>query len=107
MKVQVLGNRVLVKVLREEMTSGGMYIPQQVHEKLNVATAEVIAVGDGVYNLYTGKKIPLRVEVGDHVMFFMDSAFPLKYKERDYNILAEDAICMILEKEKKEEKTTD
>lgn len=103
MKVQVLGNRVLVKVLREEMTGGGLHIPQQVQEKLNVATAEVIAVGDGAYNLYTGKMVPLRVKKGDHVMFFMDSAFPLKYKERDYNILAEDAICMILEKEEKKD----
>ncbi len=101
MKVQVLGNRVLVKVLREEMTGGGLHIPQQAQEKFSVATAEVIAVGDGVYNMHTNEYVKMRVKKGDHVMFFMDSAFPLKYKERDYHILAEDAICMILEKEGK------
>ncbi len=102
MKVQVLGNRVLVKVLREEMTSGGLHIPQKAREKLNVATAEVIAVGDGAYNLHTNEYVKMRVKKGDHVMFFMDSAFPLTYKGHDYEILAEDALCMILEKEEED-----
>ncbi len=45
MKIQPLGDRVLIKpVEAEEKTSGGLYIPQNAQEKTQMGT--VVAVGD-------------------------------------------------------------
>jgi chaperonin GroES len=67
MKVRPLNDRILVKRLEEEeMTKGGIIIPDSAKEK--PAEGEVIAVGKGKIN-DNGDRIKLDIKVGDRVLF--------------------------------------
>ena len=67
MKIQPLGDRVVVE--REESkgtTAGGIVLPDTAKDKPQ--KGKVVAVGDGRV-AKDGKRRPLQVKVGDHVLF--------------------------------------
>ena len=101
--MKLLGARVMVKVLEEEVTAGGIVMPDQAQSNLSVATGKVFAVGDGDVNLHpksnNGSHLPMRVRKGDRIKFFMASAFPCRYEDEDYMLVAEDIVIMILDEE--------
>jgi chaperonin GroES len=67
MKIQPLGDRVVVKPLEaESKTKGGIFIPDSAKEKPQ--EAEVIAVGKGKV-LENGTLKALEVKVGDKILF--------------------------------------
>ena len=67
MAIKPLADRVIVKPLvSNEKTPGGIYLPDTAKEKPQEGT--VIAVGPGK-TTDDGKKIPLEVKVGDHVLY--------------------------------------
>jgi len=58
MKVQPIGDRVLVKVEEgEEKSSGGIFIPQTAQEKTQVGVIEAIGDDDEVITVKKGQKI--------------------------------------------------
>ena len=62
MKLQPIGDRILLKVeAAETKTAGGLIIPDTAQEKTQ--TGKVVAVGDG------DEKNPIKVKKGDRVMF--------------------------------------
>lgn len=62
-----LGDRVIVEPLeQEEMTAGGIYVPETAKEKPQEGT--VLAVGPGRI-LDNGKRAPMEVSEGDRVLF--------------------------------------
>ena len=64
MKLQPLGDRVVLKQLAaEETTKSGIVLPGQNKEKPQ--QAEVIAVGPG--GMVDGKEVTMQVKVGDNV----------------------------------------
>lgn len=68
-KIKPLGDRVL---LREEeitttKTDSGIYIPDTVDNDKGAKRGTVVAVGDGRYE--DGKTIPVKVKVGDTVLY--------------------------------------
>lgn len=66
-KFRPLGDRVLVKRLEnQEMTEGGIIIPDSAKEKAQTGT--VLAVGPGKYDAM-GKLLPMLVRTGDTVYF--------------------------------------
>jgi chaperonin GroES len=66
-KIQPLGDRVVVKPLeKEEMTKGGIYLPDTAKEKPQ--EGKVLAVGPGKMN-DEGKRLPMDVSVGDIVIY--------------------------------------
>ena len=66
-KIQPLGDRVLVKPLeKEEKTKGGIFIPDTAKEKPQ--DGKVLAVGPGKMS-DEGKRLPMDVAVGDIVIF--------------------------------------
>jgi chaperonin GroES len=70
-----LNNRVLVKPFQpEEVTSGGIILPDTVQEK--PVQGEVLAVGGGRYS-DSGNQIPMTVKVGDSVVFGKYSGTPI------------------------------
>ncbi len=95
MKIVPLGDRVLVKALveNESKTKSGIYIPETV-QKEKPDMAEVIAVGDGWYQ--DGKLIPLKVKVGDKVLFSKYSYDEVKIDGQEYLILKQDTILAII-----------
>ena len=98
-KLRINGARILVKEekLTDELSSG-IIIAGRSKEQTNKGT--VIAVGDGAM-LEDGTKIPIKVNVGETVMYSSFSGSPVKVNANDedeYLILNErDILCVIEE----------
>lgn len=70
MRYELLGDRILVKVLdANERTSGGLWIPETARDGSPWMRAEVLGVGTGRL-MTTGVLVPLSVAIGDVVEFF-------------------------------------
>ena len=96
MKIQPLGDRVMVEPLKEGETSkGGIIIPDTAKEKPQQGT--VIAVGTGKLD-DSGKKIPFNVKKGDLVLMPKYGGTEVKIGDKDYQILREEDILGIVEK---------
>ena len=95
MKVRPLNDRILVKRLEEEeMTKGGIIIPDSAKEK--PAEGEVVAVGNGKLN-DKGDRIELDVKVGDRVLFSKYGGTDVKLDGVDHLIMREDDILAVVE----------
>ncbi|MFC1599297.1 co-chaperone GroES [Candidatus Omnitrophota bacterium] len=94
MKIQPLGDRVVVKPLEaEEKTKGGIVIPDSAKEKPQ--EAKVVAVGKGKRE--ADKVIALEVKAGDKVLYGKYSGTEIRDKDgEDYLILREDDILAIV-----------
>jgi chaperonin GroES len=87
--VTPLHDRILIKRIEEKETvKGGIVIPDTAKEKPQ--EGEVVAVGPG--KLHDGKRIPLNVEVGDHVLFGKYSGTDIKIEDEEYLILREEEV---------------
>ncbi len=96
MKLRPLQDRVIVKrVEEEEMTKGGIIIPDSAKEKPQ--EGEVIAAGKGRI-LENGTKVPLDVKVGDRVLFSKYAGTEIKLEGEEHLILREDDILAVVEK---------
>jgi chaperonin GroES len=90
LKVTPLADRVIVKPLtREEVTKGGIVLPDTVKEKPQ--EGEVLAVGLGRIG-DDGKRIPMEVKVGDTVIYAKYAGTEWKYEKEEYLILRESDI---------------
>lgn len=87
MKIQPLGDRVVVKVaeVKEEKTKSGLYVPDTAKEKPQ--EAEVLAVGPGALN-DKGERIPIDLAVGDKIIFSKYGGMEIKVDGDDYLILS-------------------
>lgn len=91
-----LHNYVLLERLEEEnITAGGIIIPDNAREK--PSRGRVIAVGAGVYN--GDKLIPVVVQENDVVLFakWASSANEIKLEGHDYVLIKESDILGIIE----------
>jgi len=91
--VKPLGDRVLIKPApREEVTKGGLVIPDTAKEKPQEGT--VVAVGPGRV-LDDGKRQAVEVKEGDKVVFAKYSGTELKLDDEEYLIIRESDILAI------------
>jgi chaperonin GroES len=89
-KLQPLADRIVVKpIQKEEMTKGGIYLPDTAKEKPQ--EGEVIAVGPGKIG-EDGKRIPLEVKVGDRVIYAKYGGTEIKVDDVEMMILRESDI---------------
>ncbi len=94
-KIRPLGDRILVKRIKEEeKTKGGIIIPDTAKEKPQ--EGKVVAVGRGK-KTDEGKVIPLDVKAGDKVLFSKYGGSEVKVEGDDLLILREDDILGVLE----------
>ena len=94
MKVQPLGDRLLVEVLKaKDKTKGGIVLPDTAKEKPQ--KGEVVSVGKGKV-LESGKVEALEVKKGDKVLFGKYAGNEITYKDEEYIILKEEDILAIL-----------
>ena len=92
-KLDPLNDRVIVKPLqKEEMTRGGIYLPDTAKEKPQ--EGEIIAIGPGKMN-DDGKRIPMEVNVGDRVIFTKYGGSEIKIDGVEMMILRESDILAI------------
>jgi len=93
-KIQPLGDRVLVKAIEDkEQVKGGIIIPDSAKEKPQ--EAEVIALGTGKRD-DDGKLIPFLVKVGDKVLVSKYGGTEVKIGDDKYSLLREDDILGII-----------
>ncbi len=94
MKLRPLGDRVVIKrVESEEMTKGGIIIPDSAKEK--PIEAEVIAIGPGKA-LKDGKTRPVEVKAGDRVLIGKWSGTEVKFEGVEHVIVREEDILAII-----------
>jgi len=101
-KLEPLADRLVVRpVAREEVTKGGIVLPDTAREKPQ--EGEVIAVGKGRLT-EDGKYIPLEVKVGDVVLYAMYSGTEIKVDGEELMILREGDVLAKRVKAKKGKK---
>ena len=89
-----LGDRIIAKaVSAEEMTAGGIVLPDSAKEKPQ--EADIIAVGPGM-QLDSGKTAPMDVKVGERVLFGKYAGTEVKVGAEEYVILRQDDVLAIL-----------
>ena len=89
-KLQPLGDRVVVKPIeREEVTKGGIVLPDTVKEKPQ--EGKVLAVGPGRLS-DDGKRIAMDVTVGDVVLYVKYGGAEVKIDGEELMILRESDI---------------
>jgi len=91
MNIQPLGDRVLIRPLKEdEVTKSGIVLPDTA-EKEKPEKGEVIAVGEGKLN-DEGKRIPLNVQKGDKIIFSKYGPDEIKIDEEELLIIKQEDI---------------
>jgi chaperonin GroES len=94
MKLKPLGNRVVVEPIeQEEMTAGGIVLPETAKEKPQKGS--VLAVGPGERD-DDGKHIPMDVKEGDTVLFAKYSGTEIKVDGKKLLILRESDLLAIV-----------
>ena len=89
-KLQPLADRLVVKPIeREEVTKGGIVLPDTAKEKPQ--EGKVIAVGPGRLS-EDGKLIPMAIKVGDIVVYSKYGGIDYKLDDEDVLILRESDI---------------
>ncbi|MBM3948439.1 MAG: co-chaperone GroES [SAR202 cluster bacterium] len=86
-----MGNRVVIRPneQKEQVSAGGIYIPDTAKEKPQEGT--VVAVGPGKLN-DDGTRTPMEVAVGDTVVFSKFAGTEYKEGDIEYLVVREDDI---------------
>lgn len=96
MKLQPLNDRIVVKrIEEEEVTRGGIIIPETAKEK--PIQGNVLAVGSGKV-MDEGNKVPLDVKEGDTVLFSKYAGTEVKIEGETMLIMREDDVLAVVEK---------
>ncbi|NJC95237.1 MAG: co-chaperone GroES [Anaerolineales bacterium] len=95
LKLKPLGGRVIVEPIeQEEMTAGGIILPETAKEKPQ--EGKILAAGPGDRD-DEGKRVPMDVKVGDRVLYAKYSGTEVKVDGKKLLILRESDILAILE----------
>jgi chaperonin GroES len=90
--IKPLADRVVVKVTsQEEVTSGGIVLPDTAKEKPQ--EGEIVAVGPGKYE--DGKLIPMTVKAGEKVIFSKYGGTEVKIDGEEFLILRESDVLAV------------
>lgn len=93
--IKPLGDRVVVEPIeQEEVTAGGIVLPDTAKEKPQQGT--VIAAGPGARD-EDGDRIPMDVKVGDRILFAKYAGTEVKMDGKKVLILRESDILGIIE----------
>ena len=97
MKLQPLGNRVIIEPANEEQTTeSGIVIPETA-EKEKPVKGTVISVGPGRLH-EKGDRVPVTVKEGDMVLFKKYGPDEIDIDNKKYLVADEDDILAIVEK---------
>jgi chaperonin GroES len=98
-KMQPLADRLVVKpIAREEVTKGGIVLPDTAKEKPQ--EGEVLAVGPGRMT-EDGKRIPIDLKVGDIVLYSKYGGTEIKIEGDELMILRESDVLAVQTKKSK------
>ncbi|MCL2039302.1 MAG: co-chaperone GroES [Bacteroidetes bacterium] len=95
MKLTPLHDRIIVKpALAEEVTKGGIIIPDTAKEK--PLQGKITAVGKGKID-DSGKLIPIQLKVGDNVLYGKYAGTEITIEGEEYLIMKENDVFAIVE----------
>ena len=95
LKLNPLGGRVIVEPIeQEEMTAGGIILPETAKEKPQ--EGKILAAGPGERD-EDGERIPMEVQVGDKVLYAKYSGTEVKMDGKKLLILRESDILAVVE----------
>jgi chaperonin GroES len=95
LNLKPLGSRVVIEPIeQEEITAGGIVLPETAKEKPQQGTVLSVGLGDKDEN---GKRIAMDVTVGDKVLFAKYSGTEIKIDGKKLLILRESDILAIVE----------
>jgi len=95
MNLKPLGSRVVIEPLeQEEITAGGIVLPETAKEKPQKGT--VLSVGPGDRD-DEGKRIPMDVKTGDTVLFAKYAGTEIKLEGKKLLILRESDLLAIID----------
>ena len=93
-KMRPLGSRLVIEPIeQEDITAGGIVLPETAKEKPQKGT--VLAIGHGERN-DAGERIPMDVKVGEVVLYAKYSGTEIKYDGKKLLILRESDVLAIL-----------
>ena len=94
--IRPMGDRILVKPIEpdDKKSPGGIIIPDTA-QKEKPERGKVVAVGEGKRN-EEGDILPLRVKVGDTVVFSKYGYDEIKIDEEEYYIVTESNILAVV-----------
>lgn len=94
MKLQPLGDRVVVKPKDEDeqRTPSGLVIPDTAKEKPQLG--EVLSVGPGEFQ--DGERLPMDIESGDLVVYSKYGGTEVKFEGEDYLILSSRDVLAVI-----------
>ncbi len=94
MKLQPLGDRIVVKPKDEDeaTTTSGLVIPDTAKEKPQLG--EVLAVGPGEFS--DGDRVPMDVSVGDLVFYSKYGGTEVKVEGEEYLVLSSRDVLAVL-----------
>jgi len=94
MNIKPIGDRIVVKPLdAEEITKGGIILPDSAKEKPQ--KGKVVAIGAGRI-LDNGTRVPVEVKEGDTVIYSKYGGTEVKFDGEEYLIVNERDILAIL-----------
>ena len=95
LKLKPLGGRVIVEPIeQEEMTAGGIILPETAKEKPQ--EGKILAAGPGERD-EDGEHIPMEVQVGDKVLYAKYSGTEVKLDGKKLLILRESDILAVID----------
>lgn len=95
MRAKPVFDKILVLPLKpEEMTKGGLHIPEKAKEKPNMG--RVMAVGPGRWG-YLDKRLKMSIKVGQVVMFGKYAGSMVGIDGVDYHIMREEEVLSVAE----------
>ncbi len=107
----VIGDRVLIKPdQREERTKVGLYLPQTVKEKEEVASGYILKTGPGLplvdpssisdepwqYQKQHLHYLPMEAKVGDYAIFLRKASVEITFQGEKYFIVPQSAILLLV-----------
>ena len=95
LKLKPLGGRVIVEPTeQEEMTAGGIILPETAKEKPQ--EGKILAAGPGERD-EDGERIPMEVQIGDKVLYAKYSGTEVKMDGKKLLILRESDILAVID----------
>lgn len=93
-KIRPLGEKVLVKRMEaEQMTAGGIVLPDSAKEKPKRGT--ILKIGDGKL-LNNGSRSKFQVKIGDQILFTSYAGTEIKFEEQEYLLMDESDILAVI-----------
>ena len=88
---------VITKPTRQEMSSGGIILPDSVDEGKQTEQGIVEAVGPGSRNMNDGQHMPMDIEVGDKIIYTKFSAVEITHNGKEFFVVTETDIIAKIE----------